>query len=692
MQHSNPGNGSPWHRGERTIHEQMGTTAQMEAFGRRVIRDYMPDQHRTFYAQLPFIVAGGIDTQGRPWAGLLEGEPGFIQSPDPRQLLIQARAAAGDPLLDCLQDGAAIGLLGIELHTRRRNRMNGQIHTLHHGGFAVQVGHAFGNCPQYIQDRAFTFAHPLGQSYGGTVERLTVLDDSARAAIMEADTFFVASCFPGDADNPEPQVDVSHRGGKPGFVRIDGDTLTIPDFAGNLHFNTLGNLLVYPKAGLVFIDFASGDMLQLSGSTEIQFSGDDIAAFQGAERLWRFRVEQVVRRRGVLALRWQLNGFSPNSLMTGSWQQAAERLAAAALQNSWRPFRVERIVEESSAVRSFYLSPADDISIGVAVFQAGQHLPIRLSLPGQDKPVIRTYTLSVAPSDGFYRISVKRGGKVSGYLHDALRVGDQIEARAPQGDFLVDAAERQPLVLLAGGIGITPMLAMLRHVVYEGLRTRRVRPSYLFYATRTVAERAFDAEIDELLRRAGGAVQVVRLASQPEADRVHGRDYEVAGHLDLALLKSALTLDDYDFYLCGPAPFMQSLYDGLRELRIADDRIHAEAFGPAALLRRPDQSAATPMLAAVADHDVKVVFAESGKEARWQAGGGNLLELAEARGLTPEFSCRGGSCGTCKVALLEGEVTYQQTPAFPLAQGEVLPCCALPAHSDAPAARIVLKL
>ncbi|SFZ77842.1 2Fe-2S iron-sulfur cluster-binding protein [Chitinimonas taiwanensis] len=684
------GTPSPWHRGERAIHEQMGTAAQMEAFGRRVIRDYMPDQHRTFYAQLPFIVAGGVDAQGYPWASVLEGMPGFIQSPDPRQLLIRAQPTAGDALLDCLHDGAAIGLLGIELHTRRRNRMNGQLRLQPNGDIAVQVGHSFGNCPQYIQDRAFSFAQPPGQAYAGAVEHLNGLDAAAQDAITSADTFFVASCFPGDADTPGPQVDVSHRGGKSGFVRVEGDTLTIPDFAGNMHFNTLGNLLVHPKAGLVFIDFASGDMLQVSGSTEIQFAGDDIAAFQGAERLWRLKVERVVRRRAVLALRWQLRGFSPNSLMTGSWEQAAERQAAAKLQNTWRPFRIERIVEESSAVRSFYLSPAD--GLGLASFQAGQHLPIRLSLPGQDKPVIRTYSLSAAPSDGFYRISVKRGGRVSGHLHDALNIGDLIEARAPQGDFVVDAAERRPLVLLAGGIGITPMLAMLRHVVYEGLRTRRVRPSYLFYATRTVAERAFDTEIDALLHRAGNALQVVRLASQPEADRVHGRDYEVAGHIDLALLKSALPLDDYDFYLCGPVPFMQSLYDGLRDLRIADDRIHAEAFGPAALTRRADAKTAMPAMAPVADHDVKVLFAESGKEARWQAGDGSLLELAEARGLTPEFSCRGGSCGTCKVALLEGAVTYAQQPAYALAEGEVLPCCALPARSADQAARIVLAL
>ncbi len=158
----------------------------------------------------------------------------------------------------------------------------------------------------------------------------------------------------------------------------------------------------------------------------------------------------------------------------------------------------------------------------------------------------------------------------------------------------------------------------------------------------------------------------------------------MAGRIDLALLKSLLPLDDYDYYLCGPGTFTQALYDGLRKLRIPDERIHAETFGPSTLVRDVEVSAATPPLTQAASTPVKVLFATSGKEARWEPGVGTLLELAEARGLSPEFSCRGGTCGTCKTRLNSGQVHYLNTPALPLAQGEVLICCAVPAEGSEP--------
>ncbi len=689
--------GSPWHSGERSIHERMGNAAQLESFGRRVIRDYMPDQHRDFYKQLPFMVVGALDAQGQPWASLIEGEPGFMHSPEPRRLDVGALPGRGDPVRAALLAGAPVGMLGIELHSRRRNRLNGQVLAANVGGFSLQVDHAFGNCPQYIQHRDFSFARPPADEHLAPLEQLTALDAEARALIAAADTFFVASAHPGgEADHPLPTVDVSHRGGKPGFVKIAGteDLLRIPDFAGNMHFNTFGNLMLNPRAGLVFVDFSNGDVLQLAGEARIQFEGPEIAAFQGAERIWTFRVTQVLRRRGALALRWALQQFSPNSLMTGSWEAAEASLAAAALKQQWRPFKLARVVDESSTVRSFYLEPADGHAL--LLFLAGQHLPIRVNVDGT--PLMRTYTLSVAPSDGFYRLSVKRGGRVSEYLHDKLKVGDLIEARGPLGDFTVNALERRPLVLLAGGIGVTPMLAMLRHVVFEGLRKRRVRPTYFFYSTRNIAERGFDAELAELVQRAKGAVRVLRVTDAPEESAVAGRDFDVLGRIDMALLKAQLPFDDHDFFLCGPPPFMQALYDGLRDLRVSDERIHAEAFGPAAMQRRQDVTVVAPQLAPVASSDVAVQFAESSKEARWTPASGSLLALAEARGLSPEFSCRGGSCGSCRTQVLEGEVTYLSPPAFKAAPGEALICCAMPAaprdqrQGNAVPIKLVLKL
>lgn len=669
---------SPFHPGEVTIQASLGVAERLEQLGKRVIRDAMPDQYREFYAQLPFIVMGAVDGTGDPWATLLAGAPGFMTSPDPKTLAFAHGLDPSDPAGAGLYGGAAIGLLGIELHTRRRNRMNGRVAINGTGGFAVTVEHAFGNCPQYIQLRDWELVRdPADMSGLAPAEALDPADPRAQAMIAAADTFFVAS-YIDDAQGRH--VDASHRGGKAGFVRINPDgSLTIPDFAGNLHFNTLGNFLLNPKAGLVFPDFATGDLLQLTGDAEVVLESDEIAAFQGAERLWTFRPRRAVLRPGALPVRFafRADGWSPNSLMTGDWDQARQRLVAAALRNAWRPFRVAKIVAESSVIRSFHLEPAD--GGGIIAHAPGQHLPIRVVPDGHADPVLRTYTLSTAPSDGFYRLSVKRQGLVSDHLH-GLAEGDLIEARAPAGRFTIDPHEARPAVLLAAGVGITPILAMLRAIVFEGLRKRRIRPTFVFQAARNLAERSFDAELAALVEQGGGAIRLVRVLADITNAR-KGADYHAQGRIDAALLRSVLPFDAYDFYMCGPPPFMQGLYDQLSDIGVPDERIHAEAFGPASLKRRA--AAAAPALAPIADTPVPVAFMKSGKEARWTPEAGSLLELAEARGLAPEHSCRSGNCGTCAVKVLAGKVTYAAQPSAAIADGHALICCGMPAAADA---------
>lgn len=546
---------SPWHAGEIALQTRVGVADRMAAFGRKVIRDFMPDQHRDFYEQLPFIAIGTVDGHGNAWASLIAAEPGFASSPNPRSLAINVPRNPADPADAGMDDGAAIGMLGIELHTRRRNRMNGSIRRTDAAGFTITVEHAFGNCPQYIQLRDWHLQPGHKEFVEAAPQRAGQLDERARAIISRADTFFVASYV--DRDGGGRQVDASHRGGKPGFVRIDeAAVLTIPDFAGNLHFNTLGNILLNPKVGLVFVDFESGDMLHLSGDAEIVFDSPEIAAFQGAERLWRVTPRVVVLRAAAMPLRWTFTGWSPNSLMTGDWDEARKRQTASELTTDWRPFRVAKIVDESSVIRSFHLEPADDA--GLIPHAAGQHLPIRLTMAGEDRPILRTYTLSTAPSDSRYRISVKRQGLASIHLHDDIREGDIIEARAPAGDFTLDALERRPAVLLTAGVGVTPMLAMVRHIVYEGLRTRHVRPTTFFYAARSKAERAFDDELTALVKQAGGAVRVVRVLAQT-GGAAPQQDYDVQGRVDIDLLKQVLGFDDHDFYLCGPPLFTHIL-------------------------------------------------------------------------------------------------------------------------------------
>lgn len=669
-----------WHEGEIALQERSGMVERMAAVGQRVIRDFLPDQHREFYNQLPFIVVGSVDAQNDAWATVMEGHPGFMSSPTSTTLDIDASLDPADPAEPGLSDGKAIGLLGIELHTRRRNRINGVISTAA-GGFRINVDQSFGNCPRYIQRRDVSFARDPREPALGGHEALTDLDEEARSTIASADTFFVAS-YADRADRR--QVDVSHRGGIAGFVRIDDDgLLTIPDFNGNLFFSTLGNIVLNGQAGLLFIDFTSGDMLQMTGKANVILDAPEIGAFQGAERLWTFKPRQIVRRRRALASRWtfQADGWSPNARMTGNWSQAADRLKAAESTRSWRPLRVTRIVDESATIRSFHLEPAE--GAGLWPHLAGQHLPIRLTLPGHGKPAVRTYTLSVAPSDGVYRISVKRDGAVSQFLHGSIAVGDIIEARAPAGAFTMDARETRPAVLLAAGIGITPLLAMLRHVVFEGIRTQRFRPIMLIHAVRTKADRPFEQEVAELAAAAGGSVTVLRIQSNVAGAKPDA-DYDIAGRIDMTLLRRVLPFQDYDVYLCGPAQFTQSLYDGLRGDNVSPDRLHTETFGPSSVKRDLSETGRSVEFRPVppSDRPVPIVFTTSLKEARWTPGSGTLLDLAEARGLQPDFGCREGNCGTCRTKIVSGAVTYLQEPTARIAEDEVLLCCAVPARQE----------
>lgn len=314
---------TPWHEGERAMQTLAGVRERMEAFGARVLRDYMPDQHRDFFAQLPFLVVGSLDAASQPWASVLAAPPGFAHSPDPRLLRIDALPAEGDPLAQALAPDAPIGLLGIEPHTRRRNRMNGVVASVDGAGFSVDVQQSFGNCPKYIQAREPVFVEraPAAAAPHWTDR----LDAAARRLIGQADTFFIATAHPSAGRGGAAQgVDVSHRGGRPGFVQVSGEgTLTAPDFVGNAFFNTLGNIAVNPRAGLLFIDFERGDLLQLAVRAEVLWDGPELAAFAGAERLLRMQVVSVLHRPAALPLRWGRAAPSPFLAPTGRWPEAA---------------------------------------------------------------------------------------------------------------------------------------------------------------------------------------------------------------------------------------------------------------------------------------------------------------------------------------------------------------------------------
>ena len=664
---------SPFHQGEQKIQQRLGVRDKMERFGRQVIRDFMPDQHQQFYARLPFVFVAHADQQGWPWASILFNQPGFIKAVDNKHLQINTSPVVGDPLNDAMAQDDKWGLLGIELETRRRNRLAAHINHISDKGVELIIDQAFGNCPQYIQKRQLHSIDPLSMPAAEVID-LTQFDQSAIELIRNSDTFFVASFIANGTDAISEGADVSHRGGKPGFIRVDDAySLTIPDYLGNFHFNTLGNFLENPKAGLLFIDFTQGHLLTLTGTVEILWDSPDTEFFAGAERLWTFHIDHGRWLKNVLPLRWDLQEISPNTSLTGSWREAEAAQKADLLSNTWQPYRIRKIVQESSVIKSFYLqAPADQ----TPQFQVGQFLTLKAAIDGKDQ--IRTYTLSSAPGDQDFRVSIKLDGIFSSYMHQQIAASDVLLAKAPTGSFTLDMTSHRTAVLICAGIGITPMIAMARHVLQQAVRTRSIRPVIMICSARNNEQRAFYAELNEIAKSSEGHIRIVWALSQPESHLQAGLDYQYHGRISRQILQAELPADDYQVYLCGPNAFMQDQYNSLRELGLDDKHIFAEAFGPSALIR--DASSETVIFESLPVAEQAVVrFSESKFEQVWSTGDGSLLEFAEAHGLNPEYGCRSGQCGACKVKLLQGKVSYLNTISTELEQDEILLCCSVPA-------------
>jgi predicted pyridoxine 5'-phosphate oxidase superfamily flavin-nucleotide-binding protein len=324
-------NPTPFHAGEQAVQERLGIREKMHVVGQRAIRRFMPEQHQRFFEQLPFVLAGSVDARGQPWASVLVGRPGFIQAPDAHRLALRTQPIVGDPLGANLRPGAQLGLLGIELHTRRRNRANGRVAQLTTEGFNVAIEQSTGNCPKYIQARELGWLRePTAPISPRRIEAIAALDGAAVGQIEAADTLFVASAAAADQGG---NADVSHRGGRPGFVQVEraSNSLLVPDFIGNRFFMTLGNLQSNPRAGVLFIDWTSGDLLSLSGTTQLLWDGDAaLRAFDGAERGWRLHVEAGWRLHDALPLRARSLDASPSALATGTWAEAQARILNAA--------------------------------------------------------------------------------------------------------------------------------------------------------------------------------------------------------------------------------------------------------------------------------------------------------------------------------------------------------------------------
>jgi len=351
--------------------------------------------------------------------------------------------------------------------------------------------------------------------------------------------------------------------------------------------------------------------------------------------------------------------------------------AAAPQWQGFRPLKVVSISAESDDVRSLVLGMPDGSPLPEAL--PGQFIIVRLRLPQAALPLVRNYSLS-GPQDGdFYRISVKREahGAASGYLHANMKAGDVLEASAPRGAFTL-LAGTAPAVLLSAGIGITPVLAMLHALAKEASSSRQV---WWVHGARNAKRHPFATEAQGLLAALKTGKSFIAY-SQPDGDERLGEQYDGTGRVDIPLLQRLGVPQDADFYLCGPAGFIDALTNGLKLWGVAPAKIHTEAFGPAAPMTpgivNPDRKAPhSPE--GQAGTGPSVTFTRSGLTVPWSDGCNSLLEFAEACSVPVRWACRAGVCHNCESALIDGEVRYSPAPLEPPADGNVLICCSTPA-------------
>ncbi|GJL79194.1 MAG: oxidoreductase FAD/NAD(P)-binding domain-containing protein [Nitrospinaceae bacterium] len=344
----------------------------------------------------------------------------------------------------------------------------------------------------------------------------------------------------------------------------------------------------------------------------------------------------------------------------------------------YRKFKVYSKIPEAENVCSFYLSPLDGKPL--PPYLPGQYLTFQFHMPGEEKPVIRCYSLSDSPNHpDHYRITVKKilpppnrpndpMGRVSSFLVDAVFENDVLEVKAPAGVFCLHPKGKSPVVLLAGGIGITPLLCMLNTLIESGSQ----RDIWFFLGVRNRKEHVMKEHLEQVAREHKN-VHLNVCYSRPSDDDIKGQDYQFAGHVNVDLLKQVLPLQNYNFYLCGPESMMAALRTGLKEWGVPENRIWYEKFGsgPPALEKPP------PDISPGKSKAIQITFKNSNKTILWD-GSDSILEFAEANGIALDFGCRSGNCGTCSVKVLSGEVEYQDIPSADIEEDHCLACSAVP--------------
>jgi ferredoxin-NADP reductase len=348
--------------------------------------------------------------------------------------------------------------------------------------------------------------------------------------------------------------------------------------------------------------------------------------------------------------------------------------------NGFRKFKIQKKIPEAPGVHSFYLVPHDGKKL--PPFEPGQYLTFQLKLPNEPKPVIRCYSLSDTPIDpDHYRVSIKKvppprdkpelpPGRSSTFFNEILKEGDILDVKAPSGHFFMDMNKATPVVLIGGGIGITPVMSMLNSIVESGVK----REAYFFLGLRDRSEHMMK-EYLERLERENENIHLHICYSKPTDDDVEGTDYQHAERVSVDLFKRVLPSSNFDYYMCGPPPMMSSVTTDLKEWGVPDAHVNFEAFGPASV--KPKKKVEDKPADANAPA-INIEFSISGKTLKWDGSSDSILDFAEDNGITMESGCRAGNCGTCITAVKSGDISYSIEPGSAPEEGSCLTCICVP--------------
>ena len=591
---------NPFHEGELAVQNKLGVsdTARMNA---KVVSNRIPGGALSFISQQSMVIFGSIDKKDMIWSSAIFGEPGFISPTDESALEIDTSKlgmSSYDPLWKNIAHNNHIGMLIIELVSRRRLRINGRIEKLSETKYKILVDQAYPNCPKYIQRRHISRVYQLNKKSIEVSTNGKKLSKYQMELISSADTFFVASA------HEDHNVDASHRGGNPGFIQVISDkVICIPDYSGNSMFNTLGNFQSNPQAGLVFIDFYNKKFLQLTGEVKIlwKIEGNEKET-GGTCRYWKIKIDSWIESHIPFGIEWEYLDSSPFNPITVN-QKPNELMLT-----------VRKIKQESPHIKSFYLT--DKNGNYLPGIEAGSHLKLKLGVGNHS--MVRHYSILSNPGERtHYQIAVleepnSRGG--SKFMHHQVQEGDELHCEIAVNNFQLNEKAKHT-ILIAGGIGITPIYSMLQKL------TKDKQSLNLHYTAKYQSDFIFSDNIKVL---ADGDCQFY--ASREGGLRLN---------LD-AILKTPK--NETHIYVCGPLRLINSAREISEKNGWNPDQIHFESFGSA-----PDEN----------NKEVKLHLAISELFLTVPADI-SILDYLLEKNIEIPHQCKRGECGLCTTKVLAG--------------------------------------